>query len=182
MIERVTIEHPEVRRIMEEHHLAGAAVSSLHVELTEEARRNWLKIILDDAHQKLIDVGYLREKAVEETFKAEYTLRYEAIEKSFIAGEIDREKYVNWCLGERIQGINVLERIHQRQFGEEEVGYVPSERLSKARDALKSYHNAHSKLTGARDHSEIIEKLKQEVISAGFNSLEEFLSVNERLP
>lgn len=178
--QRITIEHPEVRetirRLIADE---GQIAPWRHPELTEGELWNWAVIIWREAYSKLVEIGYLQ--AVESPGYPWDTI-YRQMVRDYKTGSLSKIDFGNWCTAEgQGQIVNSVALSHQRQFGEPEIGYQPDERLARGREAFARYLEAHAQLylRGRYpeihdDHTPLLEKLEQEVIAAGFESLEEF--------
>lgn len=189
--EKVTIELRDACQILARHLYESAQVSSIFVELSEGERRSWLKVILDKTHQEFVELGYLKEKAVEETFQTQYVLDYESTERDFVDGRISEEQYINWCYSGRFEGLDVLVRTHQRQFGEPEVGFVASDKLKTGRLALLKAQEAHLKLhidnpempkDVRKQHGPIRDQYISDILACGYDTVDEFEFISGALP
>lgn len=178
---KLTIESPEVLAVLGEYNSKmGHIAPWLHKELSAKEREDWGRLILQEAGESLVQLGYWKTASIDADISGETA--YLSKVRELARKKIDQEGFTNWCKTDALFiKIDSIVRCHQRGFGLSEVGYVPSERLVGARVALASYQEAQQGVNPLA-HTPLFEKLKEEVAKAGFDSLEQFLELNGALP
>jgi len=144
--------------------------------------------------QKLVDVGFLQNVCPSSTFDGTLSPFMDKLYE-MKAGSLTATDCVNWCTSSKSDmtegrgiSIDLFVREQQRQFGLPIVGYVRSERLTKGREALTRYHEAHQQLylspveDMAAGHIRIWSEFQSEILALGFESVDEFHHINRSLP
>lgn len=160
-----------------------AVTADNYEQLSEKETRRFYK--------RLKEVGYFQHENVPRP--ADMVNAMGKMVDDFRAGRINQQNFAELCqkagTGTRDSLIDFIERIRQEQSGEPIIGYKPSPRLVKAREALALYRQAHRELHSETwhkgipsAHTPLVEKLAQTVKAAGFEDLAEFHKLNEVLP
>lgn len=184
----VTIEHPEVLKALSRF-IREVATNApwAKPELSQEEKLQGNAEAYDKLSQELIGLGYL--KRMTKSIELDgYNNIYVPAVHNWARGSLSKEGLVEICLTQTIPSmVNDLEFIRQGQFGEPKVGYVPSERIKKAREIVAFHFQDHFALdpnskTFREDHDALARKAKQDIIDLGFESMDEFQFLDRMLP